>query len=68
MTFTPDHLLAQTTIRQDQLRREADAYRRGRTARLVPRTRNRRTRRTTAAIADRIRRSVYSLTEWPHPV
>ena len=71
MTFTPDHVLAQMTYRQDQLRREAEAYRRGRTVRLAPRTRhhrNPRNHRTAAAIAGRIRRSIYSLTEWPRPV
>jgi hypothetical protein len=72
MTFTPDHILAQTTYRQDQLRRDAEARRLGRTARLARRTRRRGRRQavaaTAATISGRIRRSLDSLTEWPRPV
>jgi hypothetical protein len=72
MSFTPDHILAQTTYRQDQLRRDAEARRLGRTVRLARRTRQRRRRQavahTAATITGRIRRSLNSLTEWPRPV
>jgi hypothetical protein len=69
MSYTPDHMLVHLTYRQQQLRQEADAYRRGRTARVVPRRRARSAAgRAATTVATRIRRSVDSLTEWPHPV
>jgi hypothetical protein len=69
MTYTPDHMLVHLTYRQQQLRQEAEAYRRGRTVRVVPRRRaTSAAGRAAAAVTTRIRRSVYSLTEWPHPV
>ena len=69
MTYTPDHMLVHLTYRQQQLRQEAEAYRRGRTVRVVPRRRARRAAgRVATIVATRIRRSVDSLTEWPHPV
>lgn len=69
MTYTPDHMLVHLTYRQQQLRQEAEAYRRGRTVRVVPRRRARSAAaRAATAVTTRIRRSAYSLTEWPHPV
>ena len=69
MSYTPDHMLVHLTYRQQQLRQEAEAYRRGRTVRVVPRRRARSAAgRAATAVTTRIRRSVYSLTEWPHPV
>ncbi|HEU4542625.1 MAG TPA: hypothetical protein VFR23_15970 [Jiangellaceae bacterium] len=71
MTYTPDHLLAQVTYRQQQLRQEADHYRRAH-ARPIPRPRDHRARRAVgraaASLAGRVRRSLDSLTEWPRPV
>ena len=69
MTYTPDHMLVHLTYRQQQLRQEAEAYRRGRNVRDVPRRRARSAAsRAATAVTTRIRRSAYSLTEWPHPV
>lgn len=70
MTYAPELTLVHLTFRQQQLRQEADAYRRASSARVVPRRRARGSAvsRAAVAVAARIRRTVDSLTEWPHPV
>ena len=72
MTYSPDHVVAQMLYRQQQLRREADAYRRNRPARSTRSTRDHHVRATAgqavASLYGRIRRSLDSLTEWPRPV
>jgi hypothetical protein len=72
MTYTPDHMVVHLLYRQEQLRRDADAYRRGRPDHLPRTNRNRRVRagarRASTAFRGRIRRSLDSLTEWPRPI
>ncbi|HEX5994191.1 MAG TPA: hypothetical protein VFY84_03510 [Jiangellales bacterium] len=69
MTYAPEHTFVHVAYRQQQLRHEADAYRRARGYRVVPRRRTRgAVGKAAVAVVARIRRSVDSLTEWPHPV
>ncbi|HEX6233184.1 MAG TPA: hypothetical protein VFZ63_08660 [Jiangellaceae bacterium] len=71
MTYTPGHALVDLLDRPQQLRAEAESYRRarvGRNGRKADRRLRRAIARAVTTLGGRIRRSLDSLTEWPRPV
>lgn len=60
MTWTPETIWAHVDYRQDQLRRDAEAWRRGRTLQLArqrDRSARRRARRIATAVANHLRQA-----------